>query len=248
MRIPYPKICGEERQQLTQIRNYLYQLAEQLNVEAQSDSQVRNASLHAAGGKVTGETVDAAGSPGSSFNQIKSLIIKSAEIVNAYYEEIKRRLESVYVAKSDFGEYQEKTYQDIEESAKRITRLFRNLQTITGEVEKVIKVTANIQTGLLYYVDGGGDLLAPELPEGTPVYGVEIGQTTELDGEDVFQKFARFTAYGMAFYDENGMISAYITNQQLRIPQAVIEIALTRGGFVEVIGSDGGSVERWVGV
>ena len=79
-------------------------------------------------------------------------------------------------------------------------------------MEQIVKVNANIRTGLLYYVENDGDLLDQELPAGTPVYGVEVGQTITVDGEEVFDKFARFTAYGMVFYDENGNISAYITD------------------------------------
>ena len=184
--------------------------------------------------------------PGSSFNQIKSLIIKSAEIVDAYYEQINRRLESVYVANSEFGTYKQEVAGEFTETAERLDGLFTNVQSIAGELNQVIAVSANIRAGLLYEVGTDGDPLAPELSEGTPVYGVEVGQETERDGEVVFDRFARFTAYGMVLYDGGGNISAYITNRQLRIPNAVIEGTLTRGGFVETVYADGSSVERWV--
>ena len=86
------------------------------------------------------------------------------------------------------------------------------------------------------------------LPEGAEVYGVEVGQITEVEGKEVFNKFARFTSYGMTLYDNNGNLSAYITDSRLNIPNAVIKNSLTRGGFEETINADGSSVERWVGV
>lgn len=247
----YPNISnGPPAEQLKEIRGFLFQLIEQLNMEADA---VAVKELPAASGKteIAGAANDAlkqSQSPKSTFNQIKSLIIKSAEIVDAYYTQISRRLEGVYVAESEFGTYRQETTQSILETGERIDRAFENLQTITGQLEQVIKVSANIRTGLLYSVGAEGELLAPELPAGTPVYGVEVGQTTTVDGAEVFNKFARFTAYGMVLYDENGNISAYISDSKLRIPNALIEVSLTRGGFVETIGSDGGSVERWVGV
>lgn len=247
----YPNISnGPPAEQLKEIRSFLFQLIEQLNMEAagvtrKEQSAARGAQSAAGTADTIPEQIQ---SPKSTFNQIKSLIIKSAEIVDAYYTQISRRLEGVYVAESAFGEYRQETTQSILETGERIDRAFENLQTITGQLEQVIKVNANIRTGLLYFVGAEGELLAPELPAGTPVYGVEVGQTTTVDGAEVFNKFARFTAYGMVFYDENGNISAYISDSKLRIPNALIEASLTRGGFVETIGSDGGSVERWVGV
>ena len=41
--------------------------------------------------------------PISNFNSIKGLIIKSADIVDAYYEETSYRMQSAYVAQSAFG-------------------------------------------------------------------------------------------------------------------------------------------------
>jgi hypothetical protein len=58
----------------------------------------------------------------TTFNSLKALIIKSADIVNAYYEEINTRLSGVYVAESDFGTYVEETDLKISRSSKDITQ------------------------------------------------------------------------------------------------------------------------------
>ena len=184
----------------------------------------------------------------STFNQVKSLIIKSADIVNAYYEEINRRLEGVYVAESEFGTYQEQISQDITETAEGINRAFSRIQNIEGELEQTIGTSANIRSGLLFTV--GEETLEPELgqtlPEGAVVFGVEIGQSTTVNDVEVFHKFARFTAYGMTLYDTNGNLSAYITDNRMNIPNAVIKNSLTRGGYQETIKADGSVVEKWV--
>lgn len=256
MNIRYPNITGKNSaEQLEQIRSFLFQLVEQLNMDAENDGGKRSAQSAAtgrndrAGGEVE-RTESTAATPMSTFNQIKSLIIKSADIVNAYYTEINKRLGSVYVAESEYGTYKRESNQQIIANADRIDQAFGSIQSISGQMEKMIKTEANIHSGLLFVV--GEENLEPELgqmlPEGAEVYGVEVGQTTEVDGKKVFNKFARFTSYGMTLYDNNGKLSAYITDSRLNIPNAVIKNSLSRGGFVETIGSDGGSVERWVGV
>ena len=251
MNIQYPKITGGTAEQLLQIRGFLYQLVQQLNMESSSGGgQTISQSALPTAPLTQGSLESAEGSPMSTFNQVKSLIIKSAEIVNAYSEEINRRLEGVYVAESDFGTYRRETSQQITETSERVEQVFTSVQSISGQVNEIIKTNANIRSGLLFTV--GEENLEPELgqdlPEGTEVYGVEVGQITEVNGEEIFNKFARFTSYGMTLYDNNGELSAYITDSRLNIPNAVIENSLTRGGFVETIYSDGSSVERWGGV
>lgn len=253
MSIRYPNITGQTPdEQLRQLKSYLYQLVEQLNMQEGSGNNPSVAS--GASSLYTREPSGGAAEPEiapvSTFNQIKNLIIKSADIVNAYYTEINRHLEGQYVAESDFGTYKERISQEIKENADSIDRDFNSLQEISGELEQMIKASAYVRQGLLFTV--GVERLEEELgqniADGTPVYGVEVGQTVTQDGMEIFHKFARFTAYGMTLYDNNGNLSAYITDNRLNIPNAVVKNSLTRGGFVETINADGSSVERWVGV
>ena len=258
MNIQYPNMNGggSPVEQLGELRRYLFRLVEQLNMEG-GDSTRPTGSYTSSGTAFTappspqGEGLgNAAGTPMSTFNQIKSLIIKSADIIDAYYTEINRKLESVYVAESEFGTYQKQVATDLSANADRIEQVIRSVQEMSGQIEQVITTNANIRMGLLFTV--GEENLEPELgqalPEGAEVYGVEVGQATEVEGREVFNKFARFTSYGMTLYDNNGNLTAYITDSRLHIPNAVIKNSLVRGGFVETIGSDGSSVERWVGV
>ena len=130
MDIRLPNInASTEEGQLMQIKSYLYQFAEQLKYAI---------STLEAGGATSGEAdrqeISAlpaeTATPGSTFNSIKSLIIKSADIVNAYYEEINRRLEGEYVAQSEFGTYSEQTSQTISENSTAIEQVFNNIQQI----------------------------------------------------------------------------------------------------------------------
>ena len=453
-----PNIKGAtEREQLMEIKAYLYQLTEQLqfalsSIDISSSSQTVT-NIPRISSPVS--TASTGASTQATFNSIKSLIIKSAEIVDAYYEEINRRLESVYVAQSDFGDFAERTSQEIEETSTSTTQRFENIQvlitnqgrdiasvsgevegvkgelqvigedlsyaqqslvTISGEIEAidshvasvegdvmaldtslkttktelqstvestktelagsinstneelsvsidnavananaladaaeeaakgytddkastlagqigetasdlkgqivdtnsriddtngaiedlgtgledankrivsaegaieaaksalsgsiqkvadsvsstekllesakaqlkgsiddlefylsglmeiVIGVTAYIKSGLLYYTDAG-----------IPVYGIEIGQEVEHNGEKVFNKFSRFTSEKLSFYDPNGIEVAYISDNKLYIKQAEITISLKVGGIISLVKPNGDVVKKWVG-
>lgn len=281
-----PNITGlSEKEQILQIKSYLYQLVNDLqfafnDTSSTSDSVVV---MNKSGGSY-------ASSQGMSatamFSVLKPLIIKSADIVDAYYEKLTTKFEGEYVAQSAFGTYTEETAQSIEENSTAISQTFTNIQTIdtdlqgvfdgvsgldtklSGElsgikknvedttkalsdsiseteselaksisgvsenlggqikalaksVEAILTVNAYVISGLLYYND-----------EGFPVYGVEVGQTNNVNGEDVFKKFARFTADRLSFYDQNDNEVAYISDYKLYITSVEILYNLIGGGFI----------------
>lgn len=235
--IRYPNITGAtDAQKLEQMKSYLYQIVGELNYQLEQGS-TSNGSY----ASTVNETAKAQKKtdPASTFNDIKALIIKSADIVNAYYEEINKRLEGVYVAESDFGIYAEQTSAEIAASSKAIEQFYTDLQQVISDVEGVastkIEVNAHINSGLLYYA-----------ADGTPVYGLEIGQRTEVDGQEVFNKFARFTADKLSFYDQNGNEVAYISDRKLYITHIEVIGSFSQGGFVDTTMADGSIVTRWM--
>ena len=165
------------------------------------------------------------------------MIIKSADIVNAYYEEINERFSGEYVAQSDFGTYSEQTTQDINKNSTATEQLFSNIQKITTDIanlnSRLIDVSARIKSGLLYYDDNG-----------VPMYGLEIGQMNEIDGEEIFNKYARFTSEKLSFYDKNDIEVAYISDYKLYITNAQITGTLTLGRY-DLDTSDGLAF-KWV--
>ena len=236
--IRLPNITGHtDAEKLMQVQSYMYQLVEQLNyalanVEKEA-TQIVQASSAAS---TTTEEKD----PVTSFNAIKALIIKSADIVNAYYDEINTRLEGVYVAESAFGSYAEKTTADIKANSTNINTLFSNIQTIITDIESlehgVLEANAYINSGLLYYDNAG-----------VPVYGLEIGQMNEIDGVEVFNKFARFTSDKLSFYDQNDNEVAYVSDRKLYITIVEVTGSFVMGGFVDTVLADKSIVTKWVG-
>lgn len=220
-----PNITGvTEREQLSQIKSYLYQFAQQLQwaLSTIDTSSISNQAASQSPQKVIVQAKEQ--SAEVSFNALKSLIIKSADIVNAYYDEISDRLSGLYVASSDFGTYIEETDAKIKKTSTDITQNYTDIQKIFTDIENLsfslAEAQAHIKSGLLYYDN-----------DGIPVYGLEIGQKNTVDGEDVFNKYARFTSGRLSFYDRNDTEVAYISDYKLYITNAEITGSLRLGAF-----------------
>lgn len=230
--------------QVMQMKNYLYQMVQQLNYSMQTvQTSAAEAAVQAA------QTASAASKtdPASTFSEIKALIIKSADIVNAYYEQINRRLEGVYVAQSTFGTYTEQTSQEIEENSTNINQAFTNIQQVQVALDEavndmlkiesiLVSVNAYINSGLLYTDE-----------EGVPVYGIEVGQRTEIDGQEVFNRYARFTSNKLSFYDSNGNEVAYISDYKLFISNVEITGSYRIGHLIDTVQPDGSVVTKFNG-
>ena len=232
--IKIPNITATtERGQLEQIRGYLYQLADQLKWALNS---LENGSQTTQVVKSSKETEMSENEATALFNEMKPLIIRSADIVEAYSEEIKKSLKGEYVAQSDFGTYVESTVQTINADSKNVEALFTSVQEIISDIKvlsNLIEVTANIRSGILEYDENG-----------VPIYGLEVGQKNKIDGKEVFNKYARFTSDRLSFYDKNDIEVAYISDYKLYITNAQISGTLTLGRF-ECDSSDGLAI-RWV--
>ena len=223
--------------QIEQIRGYLYQLADQLKWALNS--------ISAGGGElqaITNTTTNTVkqlseGEAQATFNSIKSLIIKSADIVNAYYDEIVNRYHGEFVAQSDFGAFVELTERTEVNNSTEMEDLYNHMQEIISDIgnikSRLIEVNARIKSGLLYYD-----------AEGVPIYGLEIGQVNNVDGVEVFNKYARFTSDRLTFYDKNDTEVAYISDYKLCITNAQITGTLTLGRF-DFDTSDGLAI-KWV--
>ena len=277
IQIKTPSITAStDRERLQQMQSYLYQMAQQLqwafdNIGTAGFNSVTTQQQATQNeGKKKPVVVD----PVETFSSLKNLIIKSADIVNAYYDTISSRLEGLYVAQSDFGTYVENTKLDIEGNAKGITQLYENEQFIlkdfgdlddqmdllvgtTGTIsedlgtlkkdsqtqgaaleelqKQTLLTNAYIKTGLIGYADNGA-----------PIYGLEIGQTNSLDGENIFDKFARFSSDRLSFFDSNDVEVAYISDYKLYITNAEISGTLFLSGKFKIY-YNGGLAFQWIG-
>jgi len=238
VQIKTPNITAtNDRERLLQMQSYLYQMAQQLQwaFDTISSGGTASAGSSSAPQKQTEVKTD----PASTFAGIKNLIIKSADIVDAYYVNISKRLEGLYVAQSDFGTYSEKTSLDIQANSTSINQLFTDTRELSNTVDELydstIGTNAYLKTGLL-----------GEKEDGTPIYGLEIGQTNSVDGATVFDKFARFAADRLSFFDRNNVEVAYISDYKLYITNAEITGTLWITGRFKIY-YNGGLAFQWIG-
>jgi hypothetical protein len=166
-----------------------------------------------------------------TFNSIKALIIKSADIVKAYEKTIFTDFDGKYFADSDFGTYLEETRRAVEENSKGVTENYTRIETIDSRVEGVedeVRTTnAYIRRGLLT----NGE------------YGIEIGETSE-DG--IFRQYARFTSEKLSFHDANNNEVAYIGAGCLYITgKAVFQGDIQLGQYIA--DTSDGLAFTWIG-
>lgn len=238
---------------LAQVQSYMYQLVEQLNWALNNIDSISPAVENSYGKGVAADTQDS--DPISTFNDIKGLIIKSADIVNAYYEEISEKLEGLYVAEANFPEGSAKFIQETSktttENSTKISTLFTNTQTIESNVKSINDVleTGENRTRILgsrAWVDIG--VLGYAQSTGFPIYGMEIGQINEENGEEVYRRFAQYRSDGVHLFDQNGIEVVELSSSRMIIKTgAVFEGSIKHGGFKDEIAENGSIVTRWVG-
>lgn len=96
--IRFPNITGHsEAEQLVQIKSYLHQLAEQLNWAL---TAIESGGSGGTSGVATSQVEISA----ETFYELKAMIIKSTDTVNAYYEKINKKLEGQYVEQEEFDQ------------------------------------------------------------------------------------------------------------------------------------------------
>jgi hypothetical protein len=166
-------------------------------------------------------------------------------------ESFKTYVKDTYISEEEFGKYRADLSTEFTQTADAFTMQFesvkesvdgvnKDLEQITSDVDDLDKsleeVKANIRYGVLDHDDAN-----------SPVYGIEIGQRTEIDGVETFNKYARFTSDRLSFFDSRNQEVAYIGDQKMHITHAEITESLKLGGFVDTVLSDNSVITKWAG-
>ena len=173
---------------------------------------------------------------------IDGLVIKNEDLegkvsgLEMTTESFKTYVENTFVSGEEFSQYRSES----EQTATEFTQRFTNIE------DGMKETNAHIKTGLLETKD-----------DGTLVYGMEIGQRTTVDGEETFDKYARFTAEKMSFYDGNGNEVTQVGDKKMAITNVEIVASpdpekkeygtFKQGGFKDITREDGSIVTKWVG-
>ncbi len=242
-----PQFSGSDKEKMVQMHSFIFQLVDQLQWAFENIDEKGSSSQ---GGQVTSvqvvresntETITRLPTDEevlASFDALKALIIKSSEIVDAYYVKMSERLSSVYVAQSDFGDYQREVNSEIEKNADNISVSQEKIETLSGVFQN--------RENAAYVVKNSGYVKTGFLAEGE--YGIEVGQRSEENGAETFKGSARFTPGAITFYDENELKAAWLGKRRLHAREVEAVEKQQTGGFVDEVDPETGDVTtKWVG-
>lgn len=222
--------------QLNQLKTYLFQLTNQLNYAVKSvenEEKTKGYTNILSSNQNGTEEKSAEEKAQNNFNEVKNLIIKSADIVNAYYDVISKKLEGEYSALAidgdEYHEFKESTEQWREESSTHNTDYFKAVQTISKYLGKDVdengqpiipegETLSEIRSDKFYIKTGWLETAE----NGNYIGGIELGQQSNDDtNED--RAFARFTTKRLSFYNSSGYEVAWFGDKNLHIRTATVE-------------------------
>ena len=226
-----PNITGRTTEEkLSQITAYLYQLTNQLNFAIKSTESMATVSVKDQDGNDVSESASAE----KTFFMVKDLIIKSADIVNAYYETISKKLSGKYVATSDFGTFKQETNAQLTATSTSVTQNYESIQSIESDIENLNELRKDncyIKTGWL--------------DDNETIAGVEVGKVSEVDG--VTQTaFARFTTNKLVFFDDAGHELGSFSDYRLYVNVVVVREKLQFEGSY-ILDPSNGLAFKWGG-
>lgn len=248
---PPPALQGDEQAQLQQVYRYLFRLHEQLNAATTAlDTQASNAS--AAVAKAAGIDPADAAKLGDQYSSLVALVVKTANIVQSQMDRVVTRLKSDYVAKSEWGTYEEVIERMIDETAKNTMENFiydAKLESLTADE------VSNFDTHLEGFIVRG--IIGFEKDNRTPIIGIAIGRDllkkTEVVGGktyeviDTTQSMATYTADKMSFW-VNGVEVAYLSNSELVVTRVIVSDSIQLGDWIiNVNANDGMTIQKRIG-
>lgn len=215
-------LTGSTDQRLQALYSDLYAMSEKLN-QALMDISIDQMTAEA---QTTIRTAaEAQKSNTAEVESLKSVIIKSAEIVQSSMDEIRTELQSQYTAISEqFGEYQQTIDTQISATAQGILQDYH----IEERIQAVETETGEFINGINAYIYSG--ILDPN--DQTKV-GIAIGyNVTNSDGTlNQANKMATFTADRLSFW-VNQVEAAYFSNSVFHIANGEVTDTMRMGSFI----------------
>lgn len=237
-----------------QVQSYLHQLVEQLNFTFSAIEKSTGSLKTTGGSTATGEQTEAEKKLNDSVNNLKSLIIKSANSVRAEMDQLETELGSSYVAKADFGTFQEDIHAQLTATAASIEQALSYYAELSALVDEastefdsyVIETEGYIRQGIIGYEDA------------VPIIGIAIGQdirvtgdTETVDGQtydviDTSSNMSIWTPDKLAFYI-NGAEVGYFSNGALYTGDTIVTGKLFLANNKWEISHTNGFSIKWIG-
>lgn len=175
----------------------------------------------------------------------KPLVTETSTAVTELSQEVdkfKLDVAETYTEKSEFNTFKQSTEGSIEVNSQAITQQYSEIKSVEETVKSIdgqVKDVTTKVTATEGYIKTGK---IAEDENQNPIYGVEVGQTTD---DLKFSVFARFTAGKLSFYDGSGNEISYFSGQKLHIKEAVVLSTMNLGGYE--ISTKKGLTFKWAG-
>ena len=250
-----PILNGTAENQLLQLRDYLVRLARDLPTEEQIAQATEKAVSQA---KRSGP--DAVQTAMSQAQNLKALIIKTADEVYHEMDRVVSSLSEVYVAISDFGEYTETVQTTIEQTAKEtvesynFTAAINAVASSVGDLQtQITKIDGEIRRGFVPDPDHAGEYIfgiaisQNIVTTGTTLQNADDGLLYEEMDLTKMKALGLYTATGWQFWlgdQKAGWFDS--TDGMLHVPLIAVETSLKVGGDWIIENNNGFGI-RYIG-
>ena len=237
-----PQLQGSPEQQLVAMRDYLVRLAQSLEPVGRSAAAAAKTGATAAAQEKAAEQIR------STANSLKALIIKTADEITAYTDSRVESFGSLYVAKSDYGNYYNQIETQVAQTARDTVETYHYTEAI-GELNAYLTdLNGQIRRGVI------------EDPETHEVHlGIAIseqlsftGQTQTEGGLTYYelapgQTLGLYTSTGWQFWI-NGVRRGWFSSEDsmLHLSNIVVENRLQFGSAWDVTNTNGFGL-RYIG-
>ena len=235
--------------------SYLFQTAQALNLalsrlDESNFSEDSTARQILAGGQTAAQRKETE----QGLGRLRTLIIKTADAVRAEQAALELRLQSTYVALSDFGDYQEEIDTRLTATAARIEQALSYYAELSDSLHGVsedfdayrVDVQGYIRQGVIGY-DGAVPIIGIAMGRDLRVTGAkETVDGTEYEVIDTSSNMSIWTPDKLSFYI-NGAEAAYFSNGALYVGTVVVKEKLVLGQDKWQITHDDGFTVRWIG-
>lgn len=230
-----------------EVYSYLFQMVQLLNLSVESiSSGTVVQTVSSKGTSSEGTEID------NSYDELKSLIIKTADNVSKEIVRMDSFVRENYVAQSEFGVYTQELSRELEdETPEAITQYYSFYSKLQANIDGVMAALEDYTVNTEGYIRTG--IVAYE--NGVPLLGVAVGQnltstTTDIvDGQEfpvVEEKNFRavFTAQKLSFWQDSTEV-AYLSNNKLYITNSTVLENLQIGEWA--VSSTNGLAFKWIG-
>ena len=253
-----PILTGNVREDNGKIRDYLFRLAKSLEQVSQQalDAQKGKTVAYDKNGKAIYSDNSLARQAMEEVRkratELQSLIVKSAHDVMEYTDGKVEEYNGLYVAKSDFGTFQENIYTVIENTARGIVESYNYTSMING-VQDAVMLMQSYMTAVNGEIRRG---IVEDPTTHTYVTGIAISQSLQFTGEtitgedgytyyylDSGQTFGLYTSTGWQFWIDGYKMGWFDSQDSyLHVYYVVAEQGVQVGDSWQIVTSPDGSL------